>query len=116
MWIVVIVVMKLLTLTVFIFSQRLNDTPNMRKELKHRSAIKPVICHRKEGGNLSLNWLKGISGDEIYALLCAASRNIRVILRKLREIVLFIVYLTVIKKFWNKRVTRPYGTLAMNQC
>jgi IS5 family transposase len=39
----------------------------------------------KEDGKLGRNWLKGSIGDKINALLCGVGHNLRIILRKLRE-------------------------------
>ena len=65
-------------------------TPQMKKELKRRSAIEPVIGHMKSDGKLGRNHLLGVLGDKINALLCGAGHNIRIILRKLRELLLFL--------------------------
>ena len=101
---------------VFISGQRRNVTPTIRKELRRRSAIEPVIGHMKEDGKLSRSWLKGISGDKINALLCGAGHNMRIILRRLREILLFFVYFAVIEQLLNKKADRPYGIVATGQC
>ena len=73
-------------------------TPQMKKELKRRSAIEPVIGHMKTDGKLDRNYLAGILGDKINALLCGAGHNIRIILRKLREKFPFFVFLSLLKK------------------
>lgn len=70
---------------VFISGQRRNVTPTIKKELRRRSAVEPVIGHMKEDGKLGRNWLKGSIGDKINAILCGAGHNMRIILRKLRE-------------------------------
>ena len=64
-------------------------TPQMEKELKRRSAIEPVIGHMKTDGKLGRNYLMSELGDKINALLCGAGHNIRIILKKLREMLLF---------------------------
>jgi len=80
---------------VFVSGQRRGVTPTIKKELKRRSAVEPVIGHMKIDGKLDRNWLQGEIGDKINALLCGAGHNIRIILRKLREaILLFWVFLT----------------------
>ena len=76
---------------VFISGQRRGVTPTIGKELRRRSAVEPVIGHMKDDGKLGRNWLQGILGDKINALLCGAGHNIRIILRKLRELFLFFV-------------------------
>ena len=42
---------------------------SLRKWLKRRSAIEPVIGHAKNDGRLKRNYLKGVEGDKINALL-----------------------------------------------
>ena len=44
----------------------------------------------KTDGKLGRNHLLGTLGDKIHALLCGAGHTIRLILRKLRELVLFL--------------------------
>ena len=74
---------------VLISGRRRGLTSQMKKELKRRNAVEPVIGHLKDDGKLGRNWLKGRIGDKINALLCGAGHNIRLILRKLREVLLF---------------------------
>ncbi len=85
--------------TVFISGQRRGVTPTIKRELRRRSAVEPVIGHMKEDGKLGRNWLKGGIGDKINALLCGAGHNIRIILRKLREILSFFLLFV----FWTKK-------------
>ena len=59
-------------------------TPTMKRELKRRSAIEPMIGHAKNDGRLGRNWLKGPEGDKINAILAAAGHNLRLVLKKLR--------------------------------
>jgi IS5 family transposase len=59
-------------------------TPQMKRELRRRSAIEPMIGHAKNDGRLGRNYLLGHDGDRINALLAAAGHNLRLILRKLR--------------------------------
>lgn len=74
---------------VYISGQRRGITPTIKKELKRRSAVEPVIGHMKTDGKLGRNWLKDHVGDRINALLCGAGHNIRIILRKLKERIRF---------------------------
>jgi transposase, IS5 family len=55
--------------------------PSLRRWLKRRSAIEPVIGHMKNDGRLGRNYLLGQEGDRINAILCAAGHNIRKLLR-----------------------------------
>lgn len=72
-------------------------TAQMKKELKRRSAIEPVIGHMKSDGKLGRNHLLGALGDKINALLCGAGHNIRIILRKLRELLFFLCAGTLLR-------------------
>jgi IS5 family transposase len=58
-------------------------TPTMKRELRRRSAIEPMIGHAKNDGRLGRNWLLGPQGDKINAILAAAGHNLRLVLRKL---------------------------------
>jgi IS5 family transposase len=55
-------------------------SPQMKRELKRRSAIEATIGHMKTDGRLDRNFLKGQAGDAINALLVAAGHNMRLIL------------------------------------
>jgi IS5 family transposase len=60
-------------------------TPTMKRELKRRSAIEPMIGHAKNDGRLGRNYLLGIDGDKINALLAAAGHNLRLVLARLER-------------------------------
>jgi IS5 family transposase len=59
-------------------------TAQIRRELRRRSAIEPVIGHLKSDGRLDRNFLKGRDGDRINAILTGAGHNFRLLLRWLR--------------------------------
>ena len=50
---------------------------SLRKWLKRRCAIEPIIGHLKSDGRMDRNYLKGKVGDNINALLCGSGANIR---------------------------------------
>ncbi len=56
-------------------------SPTVRREMRRRSGIEPVIGHLKSDGHLERNHLKGPEGDAINAILCAAGHNMRLLLR-----------------------------------
>jgi IS5 family transposase len=56
----------------------------LRKDMRRRSAIEPVIGHMKSDGQLGRNYLKGSIGDKINALFSGIGHDLRIILRKLR--------------------------------
>ena len=76
-------------------------TPQMKKELRRRSAVEPVIGHMKNDGKLGRNYLLGALGDAINALLCGAGHNIRLILNKLRE-KLFLFFAGLLLAAWRR--------------
>jgi transposase, IS5 family len=59
-------------------------TEAIRRELRRRSAIEPVIGHMKNDGLLDRNYLKGREGDRINAILSGAGHNFRLLLKWLR--------------------------------
>lgn len=69
--------------TVILSGRRRGLTPQMKRELKRRSAIEPMIGHAKNDGRLGRNHLLGHHGDKINALLAAAGHNLRLILNAL---------------------------------
>jgi IS5 family transposase len=76
---------------VFISGQKRGLTQALKKHLKRRSAIEPHIGHMKTEGKLRRNSLKGTLGDALNALLCAIGHNMRMILRKIRSLFVFIL-------------------------
>jgi IS5 family transposase len=64
--------------------QKQGVTRSIRRELKRRNAIEPIIGHMKNDGLLHRNYLKGTEGDAINVILCGAGQNLRLILRYLR--------------------------------
>jgi IS5 family transposase len=66
-------------------------SPTIRREMRRRNAIEPVIGHLKDDGHLDRNHLAGAEGDAINALLCAAGHNLRLLARWLRAILLAVI-------------------------
>jgi len=64
---------------VYISRMRGIPSPTIRRELKRRSAIEPIIGHTKSDGLLERNHLAGAQGDAINALLVAAGHNMRLL-------------------------------------
>lgn len=59
-------------------------TAAIYRKLKRRNAMEPVIGYMKSDGRLARNFLKGMQGDAMNAILCGAGHNLRKILKKLR--------------------------------
>jgi len=66
---------------VLISGMRIKDK-GLRKFLKRRSSIEPVIGHLKQDHRLGRNKLGGIKGDKINVILAATAFNIQKILRE----------------------------------
>lgn len=67
--------------------------PQIKKEMKRRSAIEPLIGHLKNEGHLGRNYLKGTLGDKINAVLSGIGHNFRLLLRWIRNLFAFILAL-----------------------
>jgi IS5 family transposase len=69
---------------VFISGQKRGIVGAIKRELRRRSAIEPVIGHMKAEGHLGRCYLKGHAGDAANAVLTAVGNNFRRILAWLR--------------------------------
>ncbi len=65
---------------VFISGQKRGVFGTIKRELRRRSAIEPVIGHMKQEGHLGRCFLKGYAGDAANAVLAAVGYNFRRIL------------------------------------
>lgn len=75
---------------VYITGQRRGVTENIKRWLKRRAVVEPVIGHAKNDGLLGRNWLGGRAGDRSNALLAAVGFNLRQLLRFLKRRKLFL--------------------------
>ena len=69
---------------VFKSGQKRGIHGTIKKELKRRSVVEPIIGHLKSDHALGRNFLKGVDGDKINALLAGIGYNFRQLLRWLR--------------------------------
>jgi transposase, IS5 family len=76
---------------VWISGQVRRTTKALRREMKRRAAVEPVIGHLKEGHHLGRNHLKGREGDRANAVLAAAGYNFHLLLRWLAAILCTLV-------------------------
>ena len=65
---------------VYIAHSRGIASPTIRRELRRRNAIEPIIGHTKGDGLLERNHLAGATGDAINAVLVAAGHNMRLLI------------------------------------
>ena len=76
---------------VFIQGQKRRVTDAIKRELRRRSAVEPVIGHLKSDHRMNRNYLAGRNGDAANAVLAAVGCNFRLILRWLALLWLFIL-------------------------
>ena len=76
---------------VFIAGQRRRVTPKIKREMRRRSAVEPVIGHMKAEHRMGRNYLWYRQGDAINAVLAAAGYNFSLLLRWLRLLLLRIL-------------------------
>ena len=62
---------------VYISGQRRGVTDAIKRDLRRRSAVEPVIGHAKGEHRMGRNFLKGAHGDAANAVLAAAGYNFR---------------------------------------
>ncbi len=66
---------------IWITGQKRRVTPSMKREMKRRAAIEPVIGHVKNEHRMGRNYLHHRSGDRINAILAAIGFNFHLLLR-----------------------------------
>jgi len=71
---------------VWISGQARRVSASIRREMKRRAAVEPVIGHLKAEHRMERNHLKGREGDRINAVLAAAGFNFGLLLRWLAEL------------------------------
>jgi IS5 family transposase len=80
---------------VFTSGQKRRMTPAIKREMRRRSAVEPVIGHIKNGHRMDRNYLTGPQGDAINAILAAAGYNFRLLLNWLRLLLYLIASLII---------------------
>jgi IS5 family transposase len=91
---------------VFISGQKRGVFGVIKRELRRRSAIEPVIGHLKAEGHLGRCYLKGRTGDAANAILSAVGYNFRRILAWLR-ILLRLFLIAIIRLLINRSALNP---------
>jgi IS5 family transposase len=69
---------------VFTSGQKRRMTPAIKREMKRRAAVEPVIGHIKNEHRMDRNYLSGRHGDANNAVLAAVGYNFRLLLNWLR--------------------------------
>jgi IS5 family transposase len=83
---------------VWISGQVRRVTKAIRREMRRRAAVEPVIGHLKDGHRMGRNYLKGRDGDRINAVLAAAGYNFSLLRRWFEKLLraLFLILARVI--------------------
>ena len=66
--------------------QKRRLTPQIKRELRRRAAIEPVIGHLKAEHRMGRNYLAHHAGDAVNAVLAAAGYNFHLLLRWLERL------------------------------
>ena len=69
---------------VFVAGQKRRVTPAIKRQMKRRAAVGPVIGHLKDGHRMGRNFLAHSQGDAINPILAAVGYNFRLILKWIR--------------------------------
>ena len=69
---------------VFTSGQKRHMTPAIKRQMKRRAAVEPVIGHIKSGHRMGRNYLAHAQGDAINPILAATGYNFRLILKWIR--------------------------------
>jgi IS5 family transposase len=73
---------------VFTTGQKRRMTPAIKRQMKRRAAVEPVIGHLKSGHRMNRNYLAHTQGDAINPILAVAGYNFRLILKWIRKLLL----------------------------
>lgn len=75
---------------VFTTGQKRRMTPQIKRELRRRAAVEPVIGHIKNEHRMDRNYLANAQGDAVNAILAAAGYNFSLLLKWLRVLLCLI--------------------------
>jgi IS5 family transposase len=77
---------------VYTSGQKRRVTPAIKRIMRRRAAVEPVIGHMKQDHRMSRNHLAHANGDAINAVLAAAGYNFRRILNWLKILLAWIIH------------------------
>jgi integrase len=81
---------------VFVSGQKRGVTPTIRREIRRRAGIEPVIGQMKANGHLGRKVLAGAAGDAINLILAAAGHTLRLLRAWLARLLAFLLSLLAI--------------------
>jgi hypothetical protein len=82
-------------LRVYTSGQKRGVTDQIRRELRRRAAVEPVIGHLKEGDRMGGNYLAGRTGDAANTILAAAGYNFKILLAWLARLLCVVLAFTL---------------------
>jgi len=82
---------------VYTSRQKRRVTPAIKREMKRRAAVEPVIGHTKEEHRMGRNYLAGRHGDANNAVLAAAGYNFRRLIRWLSDFLRLVLALLFVQ-------------------
>jgi transposase, IS5 family len=94
---------------VYISGQRRRVTETIKRELRRRSAVEPVIGHAKSEHRMGRNYLAGTHGDAANAILAAAGYNFRRLLEWLALLLSIILAALTAAASHQRPLTRLTG-------
>ena len=97
-------------LRVYVSERKHGVTPAIKRELKRRAAVEPVIGHLKGYHRLDRNFLIGTHGDATNAVLAAVGYNFARLIAWLRAT--FCVFWLVARMAWIRQLRRPSAAAA----
>ena len=83
---------------VWISGQVRRVTAPIRREMRRRAAVEPVIGHLKAEHRMERNYLKGRDGDRANAVLAAAGYNFSLLLRWLERLLRALIAVVVLRR------------------
>jgi transposase, IS5 family len=87
---------------VYTARQKRRVTPAVKREMKRRAAVEPVIGHLKEEHRMNRNYLAGRRGDANNAVLAAAGYNFRRLIRWLSDLLRLILAMLLLSAEWSQ--------------
>lgn len=87
---------------VYTSRQKRRVTPAIKREMKRRAAVEPVIGHTKEEHRMGRNYLAGRHGDANNAVLAAAGYNFRRLIRWLSDFLRLFLAMLFLSAEWRQ--------------
>ena len=102
---------------VYISGQKRGVTEAIKRDLRRRSAVEPVIGHAKTEHRMGRNFLKGTHGDVANAMLAAAGYNFRRLLAWLAALWLVFIMALLVRRLGSRprAARRPLSLKALRR-